>query len=38
MKPLTEKQRQWIWFILLWCGGLCTTVLLSYALRWVIRL
>ncbi len=38
MKPLTDKQRQWIWFILLWCGGLIGTLLLSYAMRWVIQL
>ncbi len=38
MRPLTEKQRQWIWFILLWCGGLIGTLLLSYAMRWVIQL
>ena len=38
MKPLTEKQRQWIWFIMLWCGGLTATLLLSYAIRWIVRL
>ena len=21
MKAPTEKQRQWLWFVLLWCGG-----------------
>ena len=38
MRPLTEKQRQWIWFIMLWCGGLAATLLLSYAMRWMIQL
>lgn len=38
MKALTKKQRQWLWFILLWCGGLTATLLVSYTIRWVIRL
>lgn len=38
MKRLTEKQRQWIWFAVLWCGGLATTLLIAYTMRWVIRL
>ena len=38
MKPLTKKQRQWCWFALLWCGGLTATLLLSYGMRWVVRL
>ena len=38
MKPPTDKQRQWIWFALLWCGGLTATLLLSYGMRWIVRL
>ncbi len=38
MKPLTRKQRQWCWFVGLWCGGLVMTLLLSYSIRWIIRL
>jgi len=33
MRPLTKKQQQWIWFLLLWCGGLATAALLAYAGR-----
>ena len=32
MKRLTEKQRQWAWFIALWCGGLSTMLLLGMGL------
>jgi hypothetical protein len=38
MKTFTKKQRQWIWFVLLWFGGLAAALVLSYAMRWVIRL
>ena len=36
MKALTEKQRQWLWFAALWCGGLITVLLLAYLDRWMI--
>jgi len=36
MKALTEKQRQWLWFATLWCGGLLAAFLLSYLARWLI--
>jgi len=36
MKALTEKQRQWLWFALLWCGGLAATLLLAGLARWVV--
>jgi hypothetical protein len=38
MKALTEKQRQWLWFVALWCGGLIATLLLTYLARWVISI
>jgi hypothetical protein len=38
MKPLTKKQHQWGWFLLLWVGGIAATLLLSYGMRWIIRL
>jgi uncharacterized membrane protein len=38
MKALTEKQRQWLWFAALWCGGLFTVFLLSYLVRWLISI
>ena len=36
MKALTEKQRQWLWFAALWCGGLIAVFLLSFLARWLI--
>jgi hypothetical protein len=33
MKPLTDRQRQWVWFAALWCGGLAATWVLAYAAR-----
>ena len=36
MKACTKKQRQWLWFAMLWCGGIFATVMLSYIVRWVI--
>lgn len=36
MKTPTNKHRQWLWFIGLWCGGLVAVLLLSQLTRWVI--
>ena len=36
MKALTDKQRQWLWFAVLWGIGLTATFLLSYMVRWLI--
>ncbi len=38
MKPITRKQRQWLWFISLWCGGLGSVFVLAYLIRWVMGL
>jgi uncharacterized membrane protein len=38
MKPLTKKQRQWVWFIGLWCGGLAAVLLLAHLIRWMMRI
>jgi len=36
MNRCTEKQSQWLWFIGLCCGGIAATMLLAYAVRWII--
>jgi hypothetical protein len=36
MKQLTEHQKQWLWFLVLWCGGAAATMLLAYGVRWLI--
>ena len=37
MRPITKKQRQWLWFGGLWTGGLVVTALLAYGLKWALR-
>lgn len=36
MKPVTERHKQWLWFALLWCGGVVATGLLSWAVRGIV--
>lgn len=36
MKPLTERQKQWMWFLILWCTGMLATVSLSYMVRGIV--
>jgi uncharacterized membrane protein len=38
MKPFTKKKRQWAWFIGLWCGGLSAVLLMSYIIKWMMRI
>jgi len=38
MKPFTKKQRQWAWFIALWCGGLAAVLLLARLIRWMMKI
>ena len=35
MRAFTEKQRQWLWFGLLWCAGLAAAFILASVVRWV---
>lgn len=32
-RPLTEKQKQWLWFAVLWGGGLLSVITLSTILK-----
>lgn len=32
-KYLSPKQKQWAWFVILWCGGLGTVMLLGFIIR-----
>jgi hypothetical protein len=36
MKAFTDKQRQWLWFGALWCGGIVAAFLLAALARWII--
>ena len=35
MRALTEKKRQWTWFVGLWLGGITATYLLAKIARWL---
>jgi hypothetical protein len=37
MRALTEKQRQWLWFVVLCCAGLVGTWALAFFARWLIK-
>jgi hypothetical protein len=34
----SPKLKQWLWFIALWLGGLCTVMLLTYPIKLLIIL
>ena len=38
MKPLTEKQRQWLWFVGLFAGGLIAMLLLAGLVKMVLKI
>jgi hypothetical protein len=38
MKALTKRQREWLWFAALWCGGLLSTALLAFLVRTVVSM
>lgn len=38
MRAPTKRQRQWIWFAVLWCSGLSAAFLLSFLVRWVLSI
>jgi hypothetical protein len=38
MRAITKKQQQWLWFVVLWCGGLLTTIFLARLVRWMVSI
>ncbi len=38
MKAFTRKQQEWLWFALLWCGGLMATGLLAFLVRMIVAM
>jgi hypothetical protein len=38
MKASTERRKQWLWFTLLWCGGILAALLLSFLTKWVVHM
>lgn len=37
MKQLTKKQKEWLWFVGLWCAGFATISVVASLLRWLIK-
>ena len=35
---LSKKQKQWAWFIALWCGGLIAALTLGYIIKFLMFL
>ena len=38
MSPCTKRQKQWLWFIGLWLGGLGSVMLLSSIIKFVMQI
>jgi hypothetical protein len=38
MSPLTKRQREWLWFAVLWCGGLLGTALVAFLTRKLVSM
>jgi hypothetical protein len=38
MKLRTDTLKEWLWFAVLWCGGLLSVALLAGITRWIVRL
>lgn len=31
------KAKQWLWFVVLWCGGLFTALAAAYPIKWLMK-
>ena len=31
------KAREWMWFAILWCGGLCAALAIAYPIKWLVK-
>ena len=38
MKPVTKKEKQWLWFAALWIGGIVTAWLLAGLAKLVVSI
>ena len=38
MKFHTKKQKQWLWFIGLWCAGLLSVFAISYIIKIIMNI
>ena len=38
MKARTDSKKEWCWFVVLWMGGLLSTLVLAQLVRWLIRI
>lgn len=31
------RLKQWLWFVVLWCAGLASVLVMAYPIKWVIK-
>lgn len=36
--PRSEKRKQWMWFIALWCGGFAAVLTLSMIIKLIMKI
>lgn len=36
MSRFTDTQRQWMWFVALWCAGVLAVLVLSGVVKWLM--
>lgn len=37
-RPISQKQKQWLWFIALWCGGFATLLIISSVIKLIMNI
>lgn len=37
-RPISPKQKQWLWFIALWCGGFLTLLAISSVIKLIMNI
>ncbi len=35
-QPISEKKKQWLWFVALWCGGFATLFVISLMIKLIM--
>jgi len=37
-RPISQRQKQWLWFAALWCGGFCSLLAVSLVIKLIMHL